>query len=154
MSKKTSISDFSERLNKTISDIHRHFQSTLKNQADPFIKGKITFPQYIALEVLSETGGVKMKNIARMLHITLPATTGLIDRLVTLGMVKRVSDDNDRRVIFIMISPSGLKVVENVRSARKKIIEKMFSVLTDSERDTYLKIITKVRNTINEKRTI
>ncbi len=151
MSKKSSISYFAEELSKTISDIHRHFQATLKSQADPFLKGKITFPQYIALEFLGEAGAMKMKNIAKTLRITLPAATGLIDRLVSLKMVKRVLDENDRRVIFIIITPLGLKVVEKVRGARKNVIEKMFSILTDSERDTYLKIITKVRNAIHEK---
>ena len=151
MSKKPNISQFADKLNKTISDIHRHFQSALKDQADPFLKGKITFPQYIALELLSESGAKKMKGIAKMLHITLPATTGLIDRLVSLSMVKRIADDNDRRVVFIMITPAGVRVVENVRNTRKKIIEKMFSVLTDSERETYLRILTKVKDIIHEK---
>jgi DNA-binding MarR family transcriptional regulator len=141
----SNISRFAEDLNQALSDIHAYFQVMLKNKADPFLKGKLTFPQYVALQIIAGTAKIKMKTLAKKLNVTLPAATGLIDRLVALGMVKRDFDDTDRRVVLVVITADGRKVVDNVKKTRKKIIEKMFSCLSDNERRTYLKMILKVK---------
>lgn len=147
----SNISHFSEELAKTLARIYRFSQVLLKTHADPFIKGTITFPQYIMLDLLATRGPLKMKDIAKAQQITLPAATGMVDRLVTLKMARRIPDENDRRVIFIAITQSGKKVLENVKNARKKIIEQMFSGLSDSERKAYLAIIKKVEKKMHEK---
>lgn len=151
MAAKSNIAQFSEELTKTISQIHRFSQVLLKSHADPFIKGIITLPQYIILDILASGGPLKMKDIAHIQQITLPAVTGMIDRLVGLKMVRRIPDENDRRVIFIAITQSGKRVLESVKNARKKIIEQMFSDLTDEERKTYLSIIRKVEKKLYAK---
>jgi len=151
MTRKTNISQFAEELTKTVNHIHRFSQALLKSRADPFIKGVITLPQYIILDILASAGPLKMKDIAKAQQITLPAVTGMVDRLVALRMVRRIPDENDRRVIFIAISQSGKKVLESVKNARKKIIEQMFSGLSDAERKTYLAIIRKVEKKLYEK---
>ena len=38
--------------------------------------------------------------------------TGRIDQLEELGYVKRVSDDNDRRVMFAELTPEGLQLID------------------------------------------
>tara|TARA_B100000315_G_C14364230_1_gene489863 strand:- start:47 stop:514 length:468 start_codon:yes stop_codon:yes gene_type:complete len=147
----SNLSQFSQELTQTISQIWRLSRAMLKNKADPFVKGLLTFPQYIALDFLSSAGSLKMKDLAKALHVSLPAATGLVSRLVSMKMVKRKLDSSDRRVIYIEITKVGQKGVENVKSARKKMIEQIFANLSDSERRTYLKIIRKVRKNLYEK---
>ena len=154
MSKNSNIISFSEELAQSITRIHRFSHFMLKAKADPFIKGTITFPQYVLLDFLASGPQQKMKDIAKALQISLPAATGLINRLVSLKTVKRIYDKSDRRVIYIAIIPLGDKMVENVKTVRKKIIEKMFAGLSDSERKTYLNIIHKVERNLYEKQKV
>jgi len=145
MVRKTQISKFSEELAQAITYIQRLASSMLKRRADALIQGKITFPQYVALEVLDSPKPLKMKSIAKALRISLPAVTGLVSRLVAMKMVKRVYDRSDRRVIFIVLTVKGKKIIEQTRTARKKIIAEIFNVLTESERRTYLGILQKIK---------
>ena len=151
MSQTSSIARFAEDLNQNLNSIHAYFQFMLKNQADPFLKGKLTFPQYIALQIISDTGKIKMKALAKQLNVSLPAATGLIDRLVALSMVRRIFDESDRRVVCIVITPAGKRTIDKVKKTRKRIIEKMFASLNESERATYLRIIRKVKDSLHEK---
>lgn len=151
MIKKEQISKFSGELAQAITYIQRLASSMLKRRADALIQGKITFPQYVALEVLDTAKPLKMKSIAKTLHISLPAVTGLVSRLVAMKMVKRTYDRGDRRVIFIVLTAKGKKIIEQTRTARKKIIAEIFGVLSESERRTYLGILQKIKRAFYEK---
>jgi len=70
----------------------------------------------------------------------------MIDRLYHLGMIKREFDSKDRRVIKIILTPKGKKVLDNTKVSRKKAIEEVFSGLSAKERQSYLNIIKKVKN--------
>lgn len=145
MSKKTQISKFSEELVETITYVHRLANSMLKKRADVLFQGKITFPQYVALEVLNSDKPLKMNNIAKVLKISLPAVSGLICRLVAMKLAKRLYEETDRRVIFVILTDKGKKIIEQTRSARKKIISEIFGVLSEPERQTYLGILQKIK---------
>lgn len=145
MVRRMQISKFSEELVETITYVHRLANSMLKRRADVLFQGKVTFSQYVALEALNSDNPLKMKNIAKVLKITLPAVTGLISRLVTMKLAKRVYDKSDRRVIFIVLTDKGKKTVEQTRVARKKIIAEIFGVLSAGERQTYLGILQKIK---------
>lgn len=145
MSRKTQISKFSEELVETITYVHRLANSMLKRRADVLFQGKVTFSQHVALEALNSDNPLKMKNIAKVLKITLPAVTGLISRLVVMKLAKRVYDKSDRRVIFIVLTDKGKKTIEQTRAVRKKIIAEIFGVLSAGERQTYLGILQKIK---------
>lgn len=60
--------------------------------------------------ILHELAGGKelsMSDLSELLHVTKPNVTVLIDKLVTLNYVERISSNNDRRVIFIRITEKG-----------------------------------------------
>lgn len=151
MAKDPKISKFSEELVGSISYIQRMARAMLKKRSDVLIQGAVTMPQYLTLEFLNTRGALKMKEIARYMYISFPAASGLIDRLVSLKLVKRVYIKKDRRVIFIELTPQGKKIAETTVATRKKVIEDIFGCLTDSERETYLSIIRKIKLGFNEK---
>ncbi len=151
MAKEISLSSFAEELSQVIPQIMRLSFAVLRRQPDALIKGRITFPQFIALDVLKAGGDLKMKEIAKALGVSLPAATGLVDRLVGMKMAERTRDRQDRRVVHIRITFQGAKAVENIKATRKKIIEKAFGELSGQERAIYLKIIHKVKKNLDEK---
>ncbi|MCK4918005.1 MAG: MarR family transcriptional regulator [Candidatus Omnitrophica bacterium] len=152
MSDKLSISSFSEELISTIPFIARYVGLALNRQSDPLTKGQMTLPQFLTLDLLNSNKTLMMKDIAGALYVSLPAATGMVKRLVGMKMVKRVYDKNDRRVVFISLTESGIKIIVRAKLARKKIIEEMFGNLSDKERKIYLKIIQKIKNNLYEKK--
>ncbi|MBD3263990.1 MAG: MarR family transcriptional regulator [Candidatus Omnitrophica bacterium] len=151
MSTKKTISKFSQELVNTFSTIVRLSGKILGKDSDALTKGNITMPQFIALDILQSKGPLKMKDIASELHTSLPAVTGIINRLVNLKLVKRSYDTHDRRIIYINITPKGKSTVSAIRATRKKIIENVFSGLSGKEREAYLNILRKVRKNLEER---
>ena len=151
MVKETKISRFSEDLSETITYVQRLANSMLKKRSDILFQGKITVPQYVALEALNTDKPLKMKDIAKILKISLPAVTGLVGRLVAIKLAKRVYDSGDRRVIFIVLTSKGRKILEQTKLTRKKIISEIFSVLSEEERQVYLGILQKIRKSFYAK---
>ena len=112
--------------------------------SDPLGQGKISMPQYIAMELLMKQGRLKMKDIADGLNVSFPAATGLVNRLHKIGIVKRASDEKDRRVIYIQLTDKGKKIVDEVRGNRHEFIKKIFGGLTEEERSNYINVLRKV----------
>ncbi|MDP8253513.1 MAG: MarR family transcriptional regulator [Candidatus Kaelpia aquatica] len=133
---------FAEEVARILPHIIR---GAAKNQNDALKNGTITMPQYLALNILSLQGPLKMKDIAAELNISLPATTGLVERLCSIKTAERRYDKKDRRVIYIKITEKGKKIVKNVRLEREKGIIKLFSKLTEKEREDYLNILKKIK---------
>ncbi|MFH0877478.1 MAG: MarR family transcriptional regulator [Candidatus Omnitrophota bacterium] len=123
----------------------------LKTQSDAIARGEITMPQYLILDLLETHGGLIMTELAHSLNVSLPAASGMVDRLHALSQIRRCRDPKDRRIIKILLTPKGHRVVRKVRSQRIKAIEKTFGRLTEEERQSYLKIIKKVYHVLDKK---
>ena len=144
---KKGISLFSRELSDLLPYLIR---GMMRRYTDALGKGLISLPQFISLDLIDSHGPMKMKDIAKELNISLPAATGMIDRLYHLELVKREFDPKDRRVIKIVLTPRGRKILKNTKENRKKAIEEVFSGLSAKERRDYLNIVRKVKNIMYE----
>ena len=108
-------------------------------------RGKITLPQLWVLEHLSRhKGGCPMNILARSLKISRPAATGLIDRLIAQGLVRRGGDKADRRVVQVAMTARGKTILSNIWEQKRKTILKVFGQISAQERGQYIAILGKV----------
>lgn len=78
---------------------------------------ELTFPQWRVLVILGNaSNGVRIAEVARLLGVTLPATSRQLRRLARRGLVTVQPDDHDRRASLASLTPEGL-------AARAAIIE-------------------------------
>ncbi len=146
---KHSLESFSSEMARLLPHVIR---GMIKNQSDALGCGKITVPQYLLLDLLNTHELLKMKDIAGELNITLPAATGLVNRLHLMKMIKRIYDKNDRRVIYIELTAGGKETIKQVSSQRQKAIQEVFVKLTESERNSYLSILKKLKGILNNEK--
>jgi len=67
-----------------------------------------------------------MKRIAEYLHIKAPSATSLVNGLVKAGYIKRMTDQNDRRRVQMIITDKGK---EFLKDGLKQMTEKLKEVL-------------------------
>jgi len=68
----------------------------------------ITLPRFDLLSQLDRAGdGLTMGELSRRLMVTNGNVTGLIDRLVTEGLVARQPSQHDRRAQMVSLTPAG-----------------------------------------------
>jgi DNA-binding MarR family transcriptional regulator len=80
----------------------------------------LTLPQLVTLHILEQAGVRTISAIASSLRLSPAATSHLIDRLVTGGLVGRIEDPQDRRQKRVTITPAGRRLVERVRRERTR----------------------------------
>lgn len=129
------------RLAQIFTVLQRSFALNLSKE---LARGHVSFSQYCLLSFLRETEPLNMTDIAQRMGHTTAATTGIVDRLEKLGHVRRSSGQQDRRRIFVQMTPSGAALVGQVHDDMVTNLLKMMAVLEPSERKSWLQIYEKI----------
>jgi MarR family transcriptional regulator, organic hydroperoxide resistance regulator len=67
----------------------------------------LTFPQAHALRLLEPDAALPMRSLAELLVCDASNVTGIADRLEARGLVERRSDEHDRRIKVLALTPEG-----------------------------------------------
>jgi DNA-binding MarR family transcriptional regulator len=85
-----------------------------------------------------------MNDLAKILMVSPPAATGLIDRLIGQKLVLRENDEQDRRIIWISLTAKGKTVVRSIRNQKIQTLTRVFSRISAIDREHYLDILRKI----------
>lgn len=146
-----SLTEFADKVRDVMAVLTREF---LKYQTSEFYKTKITMPQFIVMNFLSTHGESNMTDLAQFINVTTAAVTGMIDRLVRDGCVARASDPNDRRITRIGLTAKGSKIVKDIIERQRKMMMEIFGMISEVEREQYLKILEHIQHHIKEREVI
>jgi DNA-binding MarR family transcriptional regulator len=92
--------------------ISSEFHSTLR-------KAGVTVPVWRVLATLSGSPGETVTGLAEACLLQQPTMTKLLDRMVRDGIVKRLPDQRDRRVVRIQMLPRGEQIVRDLLVSAK-----------------------------------
>ncbi len=143
-----SLAGFADKINQIMPVIAKEFMHLSVNE---LCRGKITIPQFFILNFLNTAGDSKMKDIASFIRVTTAAMTGIVERLVRRGYVERVFNLTDRRIIKIKLTAKAKALVKKVNAKKRRAVMKIFGKISQADRKEYLRIITKIRDTLNGK---
>jgi len=116
------------------------------------IEEKNSFLSYIQFQTLSFLQKQKkptMKEISKHIHITAPSATILIDNLVRMKLVSRIHDKIDRRIIRLIITTEGKEELKKGLIAAKKHLIKIFSKLSEKDKNDLMRVLTKLSKLFN-----
>ncbi len=142
-----SLAEFADKVDEIMPVIAREF---LKQKVDNLFKVRLTMPQMIVLNMLDRHGESKMTDLAHFINVTTAAMTGVVDRLVRDGYVRRASDPKDRRIIRTALTAKGKRLVDDIAKERKRMMVKVFGMISQAEREAYLNILTHIQEHLKE----
>jgi MarR family transcriptional regulator, organic hydroperoxide resistance regulator len=93
----------------------------------------ITPPQFNALLWLSDEGDMTIGELSQKMFLACSTMTDLIDRMEKNGVVERVRDERDRRVVRIHLLEKGREIIDEVMQARRQYLAEILSHLSDEE---------------------
>ena len=70
----------------------------------------VTYPQYLVLLVLWERDGLTVSEIGARLYLDSGTVTPLLKRLEVAGLLRRVRETDDERIVRISLTPQGSKL--------------------------------------------
>ena len=89
-------------------------------------------PSRAVLRVVLQHGPMRMSDISRHMGISKPYMTVLVNKLIREGLVERVSNPEDRRVVNVRITEAGREGIrEFTKRVRETVIRNLASLDTE-----------------------
>jgi DNA-binding MarR family transcriptional regulator len=93
----------------------------------------ITVPQIVCLYEIYEKGTMTLSVLSKNVHLSSSTLVGVIDRLEEKGFVRRTRNTEDRRVIFIEITPKGHEFIVTSPHLLHNRLDEQFKVTPEAE---------------------
>jgi len=102
------------------------------------LEQSFSFSQVMVLQTLHRAGPMKMTELARFLGLSKPNATGLVDRLVRRSLVRRKRSDEDRRVIFVALTPGGRRAAERLAVTSREGLTALMKRIPAKDLDAFI----------------
>ncbi len=109
---------------------------------------QITQTQMMVLFAVHSRKQCPMNNLADHMHVSMPTISGIVDRLVQAGYLKRVTAVDDRRQIKVRLSASGEKLISKIKSVISLRWQEVLATLGPKELQNFYQVVTKLRQTL------
>lgn len=137
---------------KKALEIHELVKSilTLNRQYVYKKMGKVTvYPgQPIIIKTIVENEGISQKDLSEICYKRPATITTMIQKMETQGFIKRVQDENDKRIIRLYITEKGMQFHKECSSISKNIIERNFKGVTEEELECIYNVLKKIKKNI------
>ncbi len=107
---------------------------------------KVTLPRFEYMSALDKAETpLTMGDLSKRLMVTGGNVTGLTDRLVSEGLVKRTRSEQDRRTQFVELTEEGRQSFSEMALRHAEWIEQAFADLNTDERGTLMALLGKMK---------
>jgi MarR family transcriptional regulator, organic hydroperoxide resistance regulator len=101
----------SELIANTIDNLRRVFQSIQEYSKQVEHSTGLTSPQLWAIKVLAETAPIMVSELAARMYLHPATVVGILNRLEAHGFIKRTRSVEDRRIVWVELTPKGKELV-------------------------------------------
>lgn len=119
------------------------FNRELKNLSD-----KKFMKTYFWLTMIKQYDKLSMSGLAKTLNISKTQLTPRIDQLVNEGLLERVPDENDRRILRLTLTPGGEDLIKKSNPIVKESMKELLNPLSPEELEDLGKSIETIKNTV------
>lgn len=114
------------------------------------VKDRLSMIQFAALKFIDEREKPLMRLVAEHLLITPPTLTQLIDEMEKKKLVERISSENDRRAILVVLTKRGKVVLEKNLKAKIKKLSLIFQKLSNDEQKILVRLMEKMASPVKK----
>ncbi|MGZ4113169.1 MAG: MarR family winged helix-turn-helix transcriptional regulator [Tumebacillaceae bacterium] len=100
--------------------------------------------QFLLLKTLYCKQKSTVTELAELLGLSTSATTIALNRLVKNGYINRTRDDQDRRMVWVELTPDAVTMMNTMATKRNELLGKLLSQLESEEQQTFLHLLRKM----------
>ncbi len=140
--------DYIERCSKALTELtEMSMYISFRGYFSYFRKKGLSHSQISTLHMLYHRSECTVGNVSRMLSVSNPAASQLLDQLVTQGIIERFGSSSDRRIRLHRLSEEGLRMMKESRAVKKD----WFRLLADKLSEEELRTTTDALEVLNAK---
>jgi DNA-binding MarR family transcriptional regulator len=114
-------------------------------------RADLTGPQLTVVKLLEQIGDLSLSELSERIRAQNSTVTGIIDRMVRENLVVRERSKEDRRVVFIRLTPKGRKLAQDITVEPMEIFRSALEDLSAAEVRDLVKILGKVAKKVRQK---
>lgn len=107
---------------------------------------KLSFSGFGILYNLWIWESVEIRELAKIMRLTVPTVSSISSTLVKKGLCKRTADTRDRRLVLLSLTEEGLKLIEEAYPKFNKKEIEFSDILSEEEKNTFITILEKIIN--------
>lgn len=97
-------------------------------------------------------GGRRMTDLARAVVLSKSGLTALVDRMERDGLIARKADAEDRRVVRVVLTPTGRKRLTEASEHHRGVVRRIFtSRVSEEEAEVLLGVFARLREAVAER---
>lgn len=132
-------------------DLHSRMSKVLRALAEADMRRHgLHLGQNHLLASLWERDGQTPGEIAASQNVTTPTVVKMATRMAAAGLLTRVRDERDNRLVRLWLTDAGRALREPIEADRLLLEDKVTADLTATERKYLLKALTKIHRTAGE----
>ena len=131
--------DIMNRENDVILSVLKLSRAMRRCPPDP---GAFPFPPAAGrlLECVAENSNVSPRELCELMDVRPSSLSEMLSRAESEGWIIRATDEEDRRIQRISLSPEGQQAVDRMREARKADYEKKTGCFTEEEKAQFCRL--------------
>ena len=110
-----------------------------------WLKGSLSLIHLHVLTVLEMGGPLPMSKLADTLDVSVASATGIVGRMEERSLVERQHDREDRRVVLVIPTETGLAVFRDMMEQRREHLTTVLGQLSDEELQGFLQGLRAIR---------
>jgi DNA-binding MarR family transcriptional regulator len=101
MGKRKDLIRMAQEIDQNLSAVRSLVRKPLEAE---FARGQLTGPQRSVMQALVHSNGMSLKELSRQVGLAHSTVSGIVDRLESRGLLKRRTNEQDRRLSVIVVS--------------------------------------------------
>lgn len=128
-----------------------------------YIRKIISFEDWIELDLkfskseiftmlyLDRRKELTMTELVEYINSPMSTATGIADRLVRSGYIRRERSESDRRVVILTLTDKGSQLIKNLKDTIQVYIDMAVADLTEEELQVFAGIVFKILDSLQKK---
>lgn len=108
------------------------------------VPGPLTTTQFSVMHRLAEEGPLSQNRLGRSVAMDAATTKGVVDRLISRGLLRRERDPDDRRRHLVHLTEAGDAMIRTAVTAAAEVSRETLAPLRERERETLLRLLKKI----------
>ncbi|MFQ6672120.1 MAG: MarR family winged helix-turn-helix transcriptional regulator [Candidatus Tectimicrobiota bacterium] len=135
-------------LERKARELNRHINSLVERfiyaEATTGPSAELSRQEIIAVRLLGFHGRRTMTRLAAEAGVAGATMTGIVDKLVARGLVRRQRRSGDRRVVEVTLTPRGEEVFADILELHMRLAREMLLALDEGEQEAMLMTLRKI----------
>ena len=110
--------------------------------------------ELFALLLVDRHGEIIMSQVADFIKVPMSTATGIAERLVKKGYLKRERSESDRRIVVVKLTEKGKDLIGELKNTASEYLRLINESLTDEERQVLMKAFLKIVQIVEKKHTV